>query len=333
MDVACRVMDCGDRAVRLAINTRRISQAKMDLIIADIVKKDGSRSPTPNEMLKKAKEHPKPQQGPEEEGGIEEQSPMEKIVEEAEKVFDPVTDSVTANEPVERKLMICFPCYRNTNPATLMSILGMWDRSKMMFALEHGTVLINARNRLANTFLRSGCEWSFWLDDDMVAPFGNEMSFRGLTGIGPAKLSSVAADTNSITRLVQTAKQRNAKIVSGLYFGRNNQGRAMYAEAIASKAADNEARTSAGKDFIKETKWAATGCLLIHRDAFLAVKNHAPIDGNNYPFFTPEGYQGEDQAFGTKALRAGIKSFVDHRVVCAHMGHAFYNHTNTEWTA
>lgn len=338
---AMKILKTKEQGIKLILNTRRISQVNMDLLVADMVKRGikvlDTAPVAPNSLIAKPEETP---QGPEEEGGMppaepEGTQPPEPTMrmETAPAVVAPQSPSPVAGEPVERKLMICFASYRFTNPATMMAILGMWDRAKMMFALEHGTMIVNARNRLADTFLRSGCDWSFWLDDDVICPFGNEASFRSMTGIKAADMPSSAAGANTILRLVNAARNRNAKIMSALYYGRNPQGRAMFAEGLSNSDRDRESRVNAGRDVVTPTAWAATGCLVVHRDVFLGIKQQEPKADPIYPFFTPEGASGEDHAFGVRAARAGFKAYVDHQIVCGHLGHAIYTHKNTAWTA
>jgi len=260
---AQKLFGTNERGIKMMLSTRRISKDNMEILITKMAK-DGIKvkavekpALSPNELLAQAATAPQqPPQGPEEEGGItimsEQDHPTQEVFAQEE-----IAPSVEVGEG--RRLMICFPCYRTTNPATLLALMALYDRTKMMFSLQNGTIIINARNRLADTFLRSECEWSFWVDDDIIPPYGNEASFRGLTGIRKNELSDVAAGTNAILRLVGSAKQRNAKIMSGLYYGRNRFGRGMFAEAIAGKASDNESRVAAGKNLVTETAWAAAG--------------------------------------------------------------------------
>lgn len=335
---AMKILNIKEQGVKLILNTRRISQENMELLAADMVKRgikvlEVEKPVAPNAVIAQPSATA---QGPEEEGGMEEQQPPDEPEYSVTSDVQPAMEEAptpVAGDPLERKLMICFASYRFTNPATMMAILGMWDRAKMMFALEHGTMIINARNRLADTFLRSGCDWSFWLDDDVICPFGNDASFRAMTGIKQTDLPATSTGANTILRLVNSARQRNAKIMSGLYYGRNAQGRAMFGEGLAQQEADRESRVSAGRDIVKPTAWAATGCLVVHKDVFLGIKQQNPKPDAIYPFFTPEGATGEDHAFGMRAARAGFKAYVDHQIVCGHLGHAVYTHKNTAWTA
>lgn len=105
----------------------------------------------------------------------------------------------------------------------------------------------------------------------------------------------------------------------------------MFGEGLAQPERDRESRVNAGRDVVQPTAWAATGCLLVHKDVFLGIKEQFPRPDTIYPFFTPEGATGEDHAFGQRAARAGFKAYVDHQVVCGHLGHAVYTHKNTAW--
>jgi len=243
-----------------------------------------------------------------------------------------------------KRLAICFPCYRQTNPVTNFALMALFDKTKMRYLQRHNTQIVKARNALADMFLKSGCEWSFWLDDDMIPPIGNAEWFYAQTKKDKRKFPATAAGHNAILRLHNMAKQSGKHIVSALYFGRNSTGRAMFAEALrnddAGRNADREARRDAGKPHagLKQTAWAATGCVLVHRDVFLAVFDCFPeLQPKNkklpFQYFTPDSNDpgGEDRAFFQRASKCGFQSYVDLGCVAGHVGYSVYTDENTKW--
>lgn len=238
-----------------------------------------------------------------------------------------------------RDLMICAPFYRTTNPLTNFALLALFDRSRMRYEQKHGTFITRARNQIAHQFLKSGCQWSFWIDDDMIPTIGDSGWWRRSVH-APAEFPEAAAGVNIINRLTDSALKQNAKIMSAIYYGRNEFGRAMYAEGIPDGAEGMaetvRARTITGGGTIKQTAWAAMGCILIHRDAFLAVAETLPKMDYTYqnpcPFFSAPvpTNAGEDQIFGRLAAAAGVASYVDYGAVAAHVGSGVWCSWNTK---
>ena len=190
-----------------------------------------------------------------------------------EKVFEmPEQKSVEASWE-GKKVLILLPWYKQTNPLTAFSLLALLNRDKMGVAMEFGDAFIaHARNVLLDRLLSTGIEWGLMLDDDMIVPMGNASWFKSKTGID---IPDTFAGKHTINQLLS----HNKSMVSGLYFGRNPRGRAMYYEALmASPAGEQENRYAhtAPREELRRTKWAATGCLLINRQVALDIREKMP---------------------------------------------------------
>lgn len=263
-----------------------------------------------------------------------------------------------------QNVCICAPFYKSITPHTMMSVLGMWDRPKMKFLMNHGDAFIaHSRNTLAKRFVETKIPWSFWIDDDIVAPNGSSAWFTKTTGMpippGPAGF-------HAINRLMSHGK----KLVGGLYFGRDPKGKPMYAEGYKSSQEAGIARQGFAlpeSAQVKPTKWVATGCMLVHRDVFVDIaKRHPILDGR---WFSTSEHQlvdnakkalhvlsdfekdakdtvaqvaqllssssdapmetGEDVIFCRRAAEAGHQPHVDLGLVCGHVGSAIYHSHNT----
>lgn len=258
----------------------------------------------------------------------------EPVVEEVDKAVDVAaepTPSVSETEEYQggKKLAICFPCYRQTNPLTMYCILSMFNKEKHHFILEHNSVIIEARNRLAKQFLATGVEWSFWLDDDMVPVIGNSPWWRKNVSC-PKEISEEFSQLHVIPRLASHGQ----KMVSALYFGRNPEGRAIYAEGILDDT-ENRFAHKTPRNELRVTKGMGMGCALIHRDVFLAVREKHPElepskDTLPFPFFTPHGNEGEDLAFSIRARAAGFQPHVDLGCLAGHVGYNVWAAWNTK---
>ncbi len=190
-----------------------------------------------------------------------------------EKVFDPRTvcdDSKTITAEWEgKKVAILLPWYKSSNPFTVFSLLGLLDKAKMTVLMACGDAFIaHTRNTLSEQFLKSGIEWSFWLDDDMVVPWGNATWFNRKTGLN---LPDKFAGMHTLNRLMSHQKT----LVGGLYFGRNSESKPMYSEGCSSES-EKEYAKKAPYDLVKATRWVATGCLLVHRQVYLDIQTAFP---------------------------------------------------------
>lgn len=224
----------------------------------------------------------------------------------------------------------------------------------MKLFMNYGDAFVaHARNELTRRFLDSECEWSFWIDDDMVLPIGNAQWFNHTTNFG---FADQFAGLNAIDRLLG----HNKTVVGGLYYGRGPFGKPLYAEACGSRVEAAACRRGP-QDVVKPTKWVATGCLLVHRSVFEAITKRWPhLDGQ---FFSSSEHDlvssvdqalkepdrateilsrakdmsarysqtgiGEDVQFCQRAMQVGHQPHVDLGLVCGHVGSCCYGPFNT----
>jgi hypothetical protein len=182
------------------------------------------------------------------------------------------------------RVFVALPWQKQTNPITSFCVNGLLDRRRTTACLNFGDAFVaHSRNTCAELFLASDCEWSFWVDDDMLVPFGNAKWFNAYSGFN---LPEKFAGLHAIDRLLS----HNKTLIGGLYFGRHRNGAPMYGEGAAIPAEADYAR-KAPMDVIKPTRWVATGCMLIHRRVFEDIEKKFPRlgrgpDGRRSHFFT-----------------------------------------------
>lgn len=265
-----------------------------------------------------------------------------------------------------KQVCLLLPWYKSTSPMTALSLMAMLDRSKMGIIMAFGDAFIShTRNRLATDFLKSGIEWSFWADDDMIFPMGNAEWFNKVTHLNlPPKF----AGEHTINRLLSHKKT----LVGGLYFGRTLEGKPMFCEGATSKMTASEIRAIAPTDKLLPTRWAATGCLLVHKSVYTDISKNFPA--LEHSWFSPSEHDlvaqsrkiveilrdqsisaekkveaateqmkvalqktknwsalgtGEDVIFCLRAGQSGHQPHVDLGVVCGHIGHSVYGPSNT----
>ena len=186
------------------------------------------------------------------------------------------------SKPVEaawegKEVFLACPFYKSTNPRTMFSVLALWDRPKYGYRHRFGDAfIVHARNQLADDYLKSNMPICQWVDDDTIPPVGLASWWLENTKI-PAPES--LAGRHGINRL----RSHGKSIIGGLYYGRWEHGRAMYAEAMTDDAEDKRSRQYL--DEIKPTAWVGTGFLQHNRQVLLDIQK-------NYPHLEPQHPSG-----------------------------------------
>lgn len=266
--------------------------------------------------------------------------------------------------------MLGMPWMKQTNPVTALCVAQLYDRRNMSMCMVHGDAFVaHSRNRIADAFLRSDHEYLFFIDDDMLVPFGDAKWFNAHFG---HRIPEEFAGLHAVDRLLSHKKT----LVGGLYFGRHPTGAPMYGEG-ANGIEAARART-APINKVQMTRWVATGCMLIHRSVFEDIEKKFPKlargpDGNGGQFFSTSEHKlfadieataqfmengpmserkcvdvygkltqalaearrnsslgmGEDVQFCVRAAQAGHQPFVDMGLVCGHIGTTVYGPHNT----
>lgn len=216
---------------------------------------------------------------------------------------------------------ILMPTYKSLHPFTHYAVISLFDRSTMCYEQRAGDSMIaRSRNHLARRFLRdTKAEWSIWIDDDMIPPFGNGPLWANMTGM---KIPDKFASFNAITRLVSWKRS----IVGAVYFDR--WGKGTYTAGF-----DRGIPVRLPHDTVFPVRFMGTGCLLVHRKVYEDIAAKFPetynpnAPGNESGFFTElQGKDGrmwgEDESFGWRALQCGHQSFMDLGLICGHVGEA-----------
>lgn len=212
-----------------------------------------------------------------------------------------------------KEVFIAAPFHKSTNPMTLFSLLATWDRPKFGFRHRFGDAfIIHARNQLMDDYLSSGLPWCWWWDDDMIMPCGTASWFLQNTKI---PMSEKFAGIHAGNRL----RSHGKSLVGGLYFGRWEHGRAMYAEAMENDREDARAH-GAPYDEVKATEWVGTGCLMHSRQVPLDIREGFPHLAPQHPsetfhFFSPSSdaivAAFKDLQVKADAVATAIRSNVD----------------------
>lgn len=262
-------------------------------------------------------------------------------VEDVQKMIEYDPDPIHAVKPLYetpelgKRLAILMVTNRAVQPATMESLIRLYEPAKMQFIRQTTNFLTRGRNQAAWKFLQSGCEWAFWVDDDMILPCGDAEWFKSVCS-APA-FPDTFAGLNTIGRLLYHKKT----LIGGCYFNRTPTGKAQFNEAALNREIDAMIHVAGPRNEIRATKWVANGCMLVHRSVYedmakngIAVRldeAHERYLGYRYGFFDPlEPGMGEDVSFCLRAEKAGHQAFVDLSVMPSHIGQMAYNYFNTK---
>lgn len=196
------------------------------------------------------------------------------------------------------------------------------------FEIVGNTEIDKARNELANRFLKSNAEWSFWLDSDVFIPYGNEDTFNAYSG---SVKNRSWAQCNTLTRLLS----HNQAMVGGVYAGRFKRSPLTIQPDLAPRSPNDLRVAQALRDGqraggLQPVEWLAAGLMLVHRKVFELIMENQPITpnfpGEYYPFFTrfADVPGGEDIAFSHRAKLAGVHPMLDTDVRAGHIGPAMF---------
>lgn len=222
-----------------------------------------------------------------------------------------------------RDVCLCQPFYKSVLPETHFCIMAMWDPARMRLEQRSGDMIVRSRNHLAKRFLETDATWSFWIDDDMILPFGHAGRFKQLTKPAFDHIADTWTGIHTINRLISHGKT----IVGACYWDRRGSGRIICGSSKAIMApipSDNAVPV----DFI------GTGCLLVHRKVFEDIGKKFPETLNKDGHGNECGYfvefmkngrmWGEDESFAWRAAQCGHQSFLDLAVMCGHAGMNFH---------
>ena len=251
-------------------------------------------------------------------------------VPQAEEFVNPVSQSHNADgmpsyrcEFAGRDIFVGLSWYKTSNPVTTMALVAMaldFGKDKIRFDLVMGDSMIyHSRNKIAHKFLETDAKWLFMLDDDMIPSIGRSGWYR--SWVPDARgASDQALSRGVLHRLIGAGKT----LVGAAYFGRQEGGKL----ACSDQSLAADARGYADK--VVPVDWIGTGCLMIHRKVFEAIREKYPELVSSDPempfdYFLPLGNgNGEDVSFCKRAKAAGHQTYIDLGIPVKHVGYKTY---------
>lgn len=185
------------------------------------------------------------------------------------------------------KTLIAVPCMDQVAAPFAQSLATMKTIGDCVYDFNIGSLIYDARNKLAGDAIKCGADYILWLDSDMI----------------------IQRDT--MVKLIAHMEE-GRDIVSGLYFRR----RAPFTPVLYNKIerGAHEDLTNYPENSLFEVEGCGFGCVMTR------VEMMEDVLFNSHDLFTPfEGY-GEDLAFCLRAKDNGYKIWCDSTIKAGHIG-------------
>jgi len=241
----------------------------------------------------------------------------------------PTTAPPSNGETKRGTIAFCCVTDRDFSPAVLEAFSVLIRNHQMPIIIKAETLLIRGRNLVAERFLRTKAEWSFWVDSDMLIPFGSPEWFKDKSKVSNLRPEQYAFD--AVKRLLG----HHQDFVGAVYAART-EGSQMVIQP------DLEPRHEADRQLcnlirlnqaygLKDVGWLGFGCVLIHRRVFEAIGRTDPeVREGKASFFDTTSAKGEDVRFSERATTAGFRPKLDVELVCGHIGRKCFIPENTK---
>ena len=186
------------------------------------------------------------------------------------------------------KILICVPCMDMVASGFAQS-LAMLQKGghEVAICFECGSLVYDARNKLAKRAVEMGAEYTMWFDSDMIF------------------------QPDTMIRLLEHKDEGG--IISGVYFRRSPP----YTPVVFAKCNIRE-RSWADLEEIPtelvEVEGVGFGCVLVSTDVLMSIA------AKDWRWFEPLKGFGEDLSFCWRARECGYKIILDPSVKCGHVG-------------
>lgn len=175
----------------------------------------------------------------------------------------------------------------NINVRLMNFLLQSGDKYRVIIGCEIGHHIADNRNKLVAKFLKSECEWIFFVDTDTIPPI------------------------NALDMI-----KHKLDICSGYYYQWHNKGLVpLILKKVEGGYTSDVGRPTKIKNVV-EVDAAGAGCLLINRNVFETIEKPYFLNPHNDEGFVTSS---EDIYFFKKAIKVGYKVYVDRSVVASHI--------------
>lgn len=194
-----------------------------------------------------------------------------------------------------KKILIAVPCMDMVqadfaHSLAVLTSMGV-EGYNFLLTMQKGSLIYESRNELAKKSVQLGCDYTLWLDSDMVVP---------------------ADALSKMIKHMENGKQ----FVTGVYYRRVKP----YTPVLF-KELDMHQKTAKWEDYNDYPQdkpfkigGCGFGCVLIDNEILFSIA------GKNEQWFSPFNNLGEDLAFCQRARDCGYDIWCDPTIQCGHTG-------------
>lgn len=203
------------------------------------------------------------------------------------------------------KTLVAIPCHEMVQAMFCKSLLGMRPVGETEYTFVMGSLIYDARNKIAEKAIKEGFDRTIWFDSDMVF------------------------QPDTIER-IQARMDDGLNLVSGLYFSRKPPYNPVVYKELAMVEVSNGKIPDAVPydDYPQEPFEIAAcgfGCCGVTVDLLKKVR-----DKFGLPFSPIMGF-GEDLSFCLRLADLGIKMFCDPTIKAEHIGYCAISEEHFFW--
>ena len=186
------------------------------------------------------------------------------------------------------KILICVPCMDMVASGFAQS-LAMLQKGghETAICFECGSLVYDARNKLAKRAIEMGADYTMWFDSDMIF------------------------QPDTMLKLLEHKDEGG--IISGVYFRRSPP----YTPVVFAKCNVRERSWADLEEMpteLSEVEGVGFGCVLVCTDVLMSIA------AKQWRWFEPLKGFGEDLSFCWRARECGYKILLDPSVKCGHVG-------------
>ena len=192
------------------------------------------------------------------------------------------------------KILIAIPCM-DTVPTVFTQSLAMLQKvGDCAICMQVGSLVYDARNKLAEQAIKMGADLVFWLDSDMVF------------------------EPSTLVDMVKTLTDNDLDFLTGIYYRRTPPFSAVAFKTMELNEEGTEFKWTEFDEIPNEPFEVGAcgfGCVLMKTEIFVAVFSKFG------QMFTPIVNCCEDIAFCWRARQCGYKIIADPSIELGHVGH------------
>lgn len=200
------------------------------------------------------------------------------------------------------RILIATPAIHEVNTRFYQSMMSIRSTYPLAYALEVGSLVYMARNRLAKTAVEHDFDYILWIDSDMLF------------------------DVSAVEKMIQHAKT-GRDFVSGIFFNRSFPMHPVIStDVIWERNEDGSIKHGSVcyEDYPKDSFFEVAGAGF----AFTLTKVEMVgrvAEGFGQAPFDPFPSLGEDYTFCWKAKKMGYKMWCDSKIKIGHIGEFVYD--------